>query len=68
MHPIGTSQLGVLCAWLLASNALFADDWPQWLGPNRDAVWREGDDITNRDLNCIRRVESQPATVFIELR
>src|SRR5882672_4440335 len=21
--------------------ALHADDWPQWLGPQRDAVWRE---------------------------
>src|SRR5512132_1860965 len=21
--------------------ALRADDWPQWLGPQRDAVWRE---------------------------
>jgi outer membrane protein assembly factor BamB len=21
--------------------ALFADDWPQWLGPDRDSVWRE---------------------------
>jgi outer membrane protein assembly factor BamB len=21
--------------------SLFADDWPQWLGPKRDAVWRE---------------------------
>jgi outer membrane protein assembly factor BamB len=20
---------------------LFAEDWPQWLGPNRDSVWRE---------------------------
>jgi hypothetical protein len=20
----------------------FADDWPQWLGPRRDSVWREG--------------------------
>ena len=20
---------------------LLADDWPQWLGPNRDSVWRE---------------------------
>ena len=19
----------------------FADDWPQWLGPQRDGVWRE---------------------------
>ena len=24
-----------------AAIALFADDWPQWLGPNRDSVWRE---------------------------
>jgi hypothetical protein len=21
--------------------ALQADDWPQWLGPKRDGVWRE---------------------------
>src|SRR5258707_15047514 len=21
--------------------ALLADDWPQWLGQNRDSVWRE---------------------------
>src|SRR5271155_2659901 len=21
--------------------ALLADDWPQWLGPQRDGVWRE---------------------------
>jgi len=25
----------------LALAALHADDWPQWLGPQRDAVWRE---------------------------
>jgi outer membrane protein assembly factor BamB len=23
------------------SQALWADDWPQWLGPKRDSVWRE---------------------------
>src|SRR6266536_4853047 len=22
-------------------SAALADDWPQWLGPNRDGVWRE---------------------------
>src|SRR5690349_8558670 len=28
--------------WLLFSTiSLRADDWPQWLGPQRDAVWRE---------------------------
>lgn len=26
---------------LLAAVTLHADDWPQWLGPQRDAVWRE---------------------------
>ena len=41
MHLIGIYRLGVLGVWLLAGNALFAEDWPQWLGPNRDAIWRE---------------------------
>ena len=31
----------MFCAWFLAGNTLLADDWPQWLGPNRDSVWRE---------------------------
>ena len=26
---------------LLLTAALHADDWPQWLGPQRDSVWRE---------------------------
>jgi outer membrane protein assembly factor BamB len=26
---------------LLQGGALRADDWPQWLGPRRDSVWRE---------------------------
>src|SRR5438094_10110044 len=26
----------------LAAFSLRADDWPQWLGPQRDDVWREG--------------------------
>ena len=25
----------------LSGSALCADDWPQWLGPKRDSVWRE---------------------------
>jgi hypothetical protein len=41
MDLIGIFRLGVLGVWLLAGNALFAEDWPQWLGPNRDAIWRE---------------------------
>ncbi len=26
---------------LLASHVARADDWPQWMGPKRDSVWRE---------------------------
>ena len=32
--------LACLALPLLAAAAL-ADDWPQWLGPQRDGVWRE---------------------------
>ncbi len=32
--------LSVLLPVMLAAD-LFADDWPQWLGPQRDAIWRE---------------------------
>ena len=41
MHPNRSFHLGSVCALLLAGNAVLADDWPQWLGPNRDSVWRE---------------------------
>jgi outer membrane protein assembly factor BamB len=30
-----------LFALLVSASTLVADDWPQWLGPRRDAVWRE---------------------------
>jgi len=30
-----------LFAVLLLAPAAAADDWPQWMGPNRDAVWKE---------------------------
>jgi outer membrane protein assembly factor BamB len=41
MHLIWSFRLGLFCAWLLAGNTLFADDWPQWLGPKRDSIWSE---------------------------
>lgn len=34
-------SLRILLGFLLVAVALQADDWPQWLGPNRDAEWRE---------------------------
>src|SRR5215470_20434613 len=27
--------------FLYSQLSLWADDWPQWLGPQRDSVWRE---------------------------
>jgi outer membrane protein assembly factor BamB len=27
--------------WLSGPGIAFADDWPQWMGPQRDGVWRE---------------------------
>ncbi|MEK7677771.1 MAG: PQQ-binding-like beta-propeller repeat protein [Verrucomicrobiota bacterium] len=27
--------------WLLTGLCSLADDWPQWMGPRRDGVWRE---------------------------
>jgi outer membrane protein assembly factor BamB len=27
--------------WSIVSSTLHADSWPQWLGPQRDGVWRE---------------------------
>src|SRR5687767_7692450 len=34
-------QARVLVLLTMITGALHADDWPQWLGPKRDAVWRE---------------------------
>ncbi|QEG34989.1 PQQ-binding-like beta-propeller repeat protein [Bythopirellula goksoeyrii] len=33
--------IGLLCIAFAASESASADDWPQWLGPERDGVWRE---------------------------
>ncbi len=43
MHLELKSLLGfsLLAGVALGVHPLLADDWPQWLGPQRDAVWRE---------------------------
>lgn len=33
--------LTALAVALLAGSAVTGDDWPQWMGPNRDNVWKE---------------------------
>ena len=37
--PIRLLILLVLASGIVQSAS--ADDWPQWLGPKRDSVWRE---------------------------
>src|SRR5204862_4047098 len=41
MHVTWRFLLSVCGPVSLCATSLFADDWPQWLGPNRDSVWRE---------------------------
>jgi len=42
MFPQLRPLLNLTFAFLIAiSSSLRADDWPQWLGPQRDGVWRE---------------------------
>jgi outer membrane protein assembly factor BamB len=38
-----TTGGAILAAWLTLATAglVRGDDWPQWLGPRRDSVWRE---------------------------
>jgi len=31
----------LLAAVVLLASAVYGEDWPQWLGPRRDGVWRE---------------------------
>ncbi len=40
--------LSVLTLALTATSAASrADDWPQWMGPQRDGIWRETDTVTS---------------------
>src|SRR5947199_7715627 len=36
-----SARLGIVIFLLLARVCARADDWPQWLGSERDSVWRE---------------------------
>ena len=35
------SSRWLICLILVASAVSRGDDWPQWMGPRRDGVWRE---------------------------
>ncbi len=34
------ATMGIVCCWL-SVGLLAADDWPRWMGPMMDGVWRE---------------------------
>ena len=42
---------GPLAALAVSTLSLFADDWPQWMGPGRDGVWRETGIVENLSTN-----------------
>jgi len=39
--PLSSSALAIAGLLGLATCFAYADDWPQWMGPQRDGVWRE---------------------------
>ncbi len=41
MSVSGTGRRVLLAALLLLVGTVHADDWPQWMGPQRDNVWHE---------------------------
>ena len=41
MNTISLRTVATVLLLSLAANILHAEDWPQWMGPNRDAVWSE---------------------------
>ena len=38
---LGVMLLSGAIAGIAGAGPVMADDWPQWMGPNRDAVWSE---------------------------
>lgn len=43
--------LTLVVLWRVALGTSFADDWPQWMGPRRDGVWRESGILERFDTN-----------------
>src|SRR5258707_8691034 len=54
-----TRMIATLLA-LSLSSPLFADDWPQWGGPQRDLVWREKGIVKTLPTGLLPRVWSTP--------
>src|SRR4051812_26679011 len=41
MHRTFVRQVMFVASFVFSAAVAQADDWPQWLGPQRDSVWRE---------------------------
>ena len=52
-----TAMICVLIWGGLTVQTAFADDWPQWLGPQREPVWRENG-IVERSLLTLCQIRS----------
>ena len=53
--PVGTPSLASWwCFALFWASPLFATDWPQWRGPNRDAVWTESGIVERLPTNGLK--------------
>ncbi len=50
----------ILATFATFATALRADDWPQWLGPNRDSVWNETGIIESFSKNGANVVWRKP--------
>src|SRR5260370_7136819 len=46
-HRVWFSLVVMFLAWVVSGQPAKGDDWPQWLGPKRDGVWRETGIIEN---------------------
>jgi len=55
MEPLMTRLLA-LGSFLFLCAPVAADDWPQWLGPQRDGIWRRATSRPNRDRAPFRSV------------
>jgi len=45
------------------ASSLHADDWPQWLGPQRDSVWRETGIVDTFPAGGPKKLWSQPTAL-----
>ncbi len=59
MNSIPRLLLASLLTTLLATAPIRAEDWPQWLGPLRDSVWRESGIVDSFPPQGPRRLWSQ---------